>query len=586
MCIFCSQVAKTDNLTQEDAKEESDKQGTVNGIPVKQEETKLNKQCATLGALLSDVVDYNKDKMLNRSRSNNSGWCEERTDTYSEVPNGEGNKKLGSPEGTYVSELMPDASGDAHLPNSVCVSDLQLESKLAEDFRKEMEKQRRKCSHGPKSTKWSYTEVLQSLQNFMENEDTNKDSFAQSDVVEEQNTNKSTGYSRSNDDRKEDTEIKTDYGSLLESVGKLLDQIYAKYSTVMLDARGNNITPHNLENNSRAKFEATEDLCIKQGSVQESSHLNTDLVKFKEKKMNITENFATNQGKSSHNHGKYKLDNIKIAHGDKPEGQMRKPPPRVEKCKSKEKKIQYPNCKWQQVEEDNEIKEENKRNVRAELLKELQECDEKLKELYSEESFSSDNESDNSTGTSFESTEDSSTENAKSESSAESDYDSDSGRYYGMKKPLNGGGIYQNDMGQDGGYNETDFGATGDQIHNNDYGFYSQESTRNILEPEQQSSYACNNIHDAHPTQVPNWYTQSHGSDWFKHWYPHYWTSSYAYNPMVGQDYISYLKHYRNCYEQAAKYYSDLATRFQRNCNLQDTYQLQSSYIKEMLKKA
>ena len=144
MSIFCSQVAKTDNLAQEDAKEESGKRGTINGIPVKQEETKLNKQRATLGALLSDVVDYNKDKMLNHPRSNNSGWCEERADTYSEIPNGEGNKKLVSPEGTFVSQLMPDASGDAHLPNSVCVSDFQLESKLT-DFRKEMEKQRRKC---------------------------------------------------------------------------------------------------------------------------------------------------------------------------------------------------------------------------------------------------------------------------------------------------------------------------------------------------------------------------------------------------------------------------------------------------------
>ena len=582
MPVFCSQVAKTDNLAQEDVKKEIEKRGTINGIPVKQEETKLNKQCAALGALLSDVVVYNKDKMLNHSRSNNSGWCEGRADTYSGIPNGERNKKLVSPEGTFVSELMPDASGDAYIPNSVCVSDLQLESKLTEDFRREMEKRRIDCSHKPKSTKWSYTEALQSLQNFMENENTNKDSFAKSDVVEEQNTNKSTEYSRTNDDRKEDTEIKTDYGSLLESVGKLLDQIYTKYSTVMLDGRGNNIIPHNLENYSRAKLEVTEDLCIKQGNVQESSHLNTDLVKFKEKKINITENFATNQGKSSYNYGKYKSDNIKIAHGDRPEEQMRKSPPRVEKCKSKEKKIQYPNCKWQQVEEDNEMKEENRRIVRAELLKELRECDEKLKELYSEESFSSDNESRNSTGTSSESTEDSSTENAKGETSSESDYDSDSERYYGMQEPLGGGGIYQTDMGQDGGYNETDFGMTGNQIHNDDYGFYSQQqSTPDFAEPEQQSSYACNNIHDAHHTQVPNWYTQSHGSDW----YPHYWTSSYAYNPMVGQDYISYLKHYRHCHEQAAKYYSDLAICYQTNCNLQDTYQLQSSYIKEMLKK-
>ena len=413
----------------------------------------------------------------------------------------------------------------------------------------------------------------------MENEDTSRDSFAKSDVVEEQNTNKSTGYSRSNDDRKEGTEIKTDYGSLLESVGKLLDQIYTKYSTVMLDGRGNNIAPHNLENDSRAKLEVTEDLCFKQGSVQEGSDLNRDLVKFKGKKMNITEkNFATNQGKSSQNHGKYNSDNFEIALGDRPEEeQMQRTPPRVEKCKIKEKKIQYPNCQWQQVEEDNKIKEQNRKVVRAELLKELQECDEKLKELYSEESFSSDSESHNSTGTSFESTEDS-TENAKSEASSESDYDSDSERCYGMQKLLNRGGIYQNDVGQDGGYSETEFGTTGDQIHNDDYGFYSQQ------EPEQQSSYVFNNIHGANPTEVPNWCTQSHGSDWFKHWYPHYWTS-YAYHPMVGQDYVSYLEHYRHCYEQAAKYYSDLATCFQTNCNLQDTYQLQSSYIKEMLKK-
>ena len=565
-------MVKTDNPAQKDSQKESDRPRTINDVPVKREETKLHKQSAMLGTLLGDVVDYNKDKMLSHGRSNNSGLCAENGDTFQEIPNDEGNKRLvatsASPERTSVSELMPDASGDAHLPNLVCVSDLQLESKLTEDFRKEMEKRRSRCNHEPKSTKWSYTEALQSLQNFMENGDTNKDSFTKSGVVEEQNTNKSTRCSRSDDERKENTEIRTDYCSLLETVNKLLNQIHTKYSTVMLDGRGYNRTPHNLENSSESKFEMTRDLCTKQGSVREDLHVSLDHVKFREKNIDVTEkNFVTNNGKPSHYHSKYN-SNIEIVHKDRPEKEkMQRTLPKVEKSKIKEKKVQYPHSKWQPVEENNKIQEQNTEIVRAELLKELQECNERLEELYSGESFSSDNECHSSTETSSESTEDSSTEYAESESSVERDNDSNSELYVGN--------------------NETDFDTIGDQRHGADYSFYSQrQSTPEFVGAEQQDSYACNNMHGVHPTEVPNWFSQSHGSDWFKHWYhQHYWTSSHTYHPLVGQSYVSYLKHYRNCCEQAAKYYSDLANCYQTDNNLHDTYQLQSSYIKEMSKK-
>ena len=370
--------------------------------------------------------------MLNHYGSNNSGLREERRAVFSEIYNDEGNKRPMTTSLSHKGKSMPDASGDARLPNLVCVSDLQLESKLTEDFRKEMEKQR-KSNYEPKSTKWSYTGALQSLQNFMENEYTDKDNFSKSDVGEEQNTNKSTGHTRNDDDQNKD--IKADYGSLLETVGELLNQIYTKYSTVMLDGGGKNGTSHHLESESRAELEMK---CVS----QEGSHAYSDHVKFKEEKLNITKkNFTTNQGKSSQNRGKYNSNNIEIVQKDRPKKEeMQTTLPRVEQCKTKEKNIQYPRSKWQPVEEDNEIEEQNRNIVKAELVKELQECEEKLKELYSEESFSSDDES--STATSSECTEDSATENA------ESDYDSDSERYYGIKKPMVEGALYQTEMGQ------------------------------------------------------------------------------------------------------------------------------------------
>ena len=496
--------------------------------------------------------------MLNHSGSNNSGLREERRAVFSEISNDEGNKRPMTTSVSHKGKSMPAASGDARLPNLVCVSDLQLESKLTEDFRKEMEKQR-KSNYEPKSTKWSYTGALQSLQNFMENEDTDKDNFSKSDVGEEQNTNKSTGHTRNDDDQNKD--IKADYGSLLETVGELLNQIYTKYSTVMLDGGGKNGTSHHLESDSRAELEMN---CVS----QEGSHAYSDHVKFKEEKLNITKkNFTTNQGKSSQNRGKYNSNNIEIVQKDRPKKEeMQTTLPRVEQCKTKEKNIQYPRSKWQPVEEDNEIEEPNRNIVKAELVKEFQECEEKLKELYSEESFSSDDES--SAATSSECTEDSATENA------ESDYDSDSERYYGIQKPMVGGG-----------YSDTDFGRTGDQRHSDDYGFYSQQqNTPEFVGIEEDGGYG-NNMHGAHPTGVPNWYTQSHYSDCFKHWYQHCLTGSYAFHPVVDQGYASCLKHYGNYYEQAAKYYSDLANCYQTNCYLQDTYQLQRNYIKEMLKK-
>ena len=548
MSVFCTQVAKTYNPAQRDYQKESDRPGTINDVPVKREESKLYKQSAMLGTLLADVVDYNKDKMLNHCRSSNSGLWVEHGDTFPETPKDEGNKRLvatsASLEGTPVSELMPDASGDAHLPNLVCVSDLQLELKLTEDFRKEMEKRRSRCNHEPKSSKWSYTEALQSLHNFMENGDTSKDSLPKSDVVEEQNTNKITRYSRSDDERKENTEI----GSLLESVNKLLNRIHTKYSTVMLDGRGYNRTPHNLEKSSRTKL----DLSTKQGSVQEDLHVSSNQAKFRGKKINVTDkNFVTNNGKSSHYHSKYN-SNIEIVHKDGPEKEKQRTLPKVEKSKIKEKKVQYPHSKWQPAEENNKIKEQNTEIPRAELLKELQECDEKLEKLYSGDSFSSDNECHNSIETSSESTEGSATEDAESESSAESDSYSDSEIH------------------------ETDFDAIGDQRHGHDCSFYSQKQSTPDYAGAEQGSYACNYMPGVHPPDVPNWFSWYH---------QHYWTNSYAYHPIVSQGYVSHLKYYRNCCEQAAKYYSDMANCYQTDCNLHDTYQLQSSYIKEMMKK-
>ena len=50
-----------------DSQKETRPEELDNEARVTQEKSKIDKQSAVLGALLTDVVDYNKDKMLNHS---------------------------------------------------------------------------------------------------------------------------------------------------------------------------------------------------------------------------------------------------------------------------------------------------------------------------------------------------------------------------------------------------------------------------------------------------------------------------------------------------------------------------------------
>ena len=459
-----------------------------------------------------------------------------------------------------------DATGDAHFSSGIAVSYSEEESKLTENFRTEMEKYQRLCDDELKPRSWSYTEAFNSLQKIMESEETTYSATAKCDKDGRGTIESNKEHSTACDNENTGADRSVDYDPLLDSVTKLLDSVYLKYSTLMLDGKGTIGARNCKENDSNGKLELFENPNGELGleKAQKSPGVFSNEAKSINSEGKKRKNHQIPQKPSAELNDSY---SIKVTESEihvlvPEEDQQQKIVSKVQKAKTKGMKMQYPHSNWQPVEDSSPTKEQNENLTREELLKELRECDEKLKELCSGDSVSLDDDDGGSSQASTQIIDDSSSETY---TESDSDYDED-----------------HNSFGADNGYDYGDFHSNTD-YHQGDYSYsqhgYPPGTSGFAVPPHPGTSYT----HSTHAPVTSNWFSPS--NDVYTHWYNNFWTNPYNYPPAMGEAYVEHLKQYQQYYEQSAKYYSDLAKSYQANNSLEENYHLQKSYIDKMLKK-
>ena len=242
---------------------------------MEQDRSELNNHSSVLGAQLTDAVDNNEEKVLNYSHSSEIENCGDALHTTAEdaqkriffknsmdndykqesrenvqdqtikknmshdILNIGAEGKFGRVDGKCsftenpTEHLVHGGFSNGNVSRLIFPSDPQLEAQLTTDFRREMEKYQSRNEKKPTKYRWSYAEAAQSLQDFLRDCDNDC-------VTETKDKAKEDLGNIADDDKeleREEVEMKEDYDALVESVGKLLEHVYTKYSPVMLNTK-------------------------------------------------------------------------------------------------------------------------------------------------------------------------------------------------------------------------------------------------------------------------------------------------------------------------------------------------------------
>ena len=583
--------------------------GKWNTNPLKQTHSKLDRQSAVLGTLLTGVVDYNKDKMLdytNSSRIENSNSVRSRSvhaengrlvrelerNGCRQGERGQRSPRKSSWEEIQMEPLVHGGFGDGYLPSIISPFDPQLEAELTENFEKEMEKYGRK--HGKSKTrkcKWSYTEAFKSLQDFLASDDSNE-KVSMNPVNAEQIAVEKVQESV-NDCRENYAD--EDMDALVESVSKLLDQIDLKYSTVMINSRqhGDKDTVDTAMNVSRSGkrteskprekpefFEGGEMMreyksnrLITGDVVSDTQHESS---RKKSKKKEMTSKKKPNNVKPFQIGGTLIEQNNEIKKSDvKRENHAnvfssnakRECLESLRDTNHEQSTSAYPYNQWEAVANKRDKGENDQEQYigkdRAKLLKELQECDQRLNELDNADAV--DEYSD-------ETSKESDTESSESVESSEASDGEESEDYCEEKDSV-----------------EDDYQR--DAIVS---AYHTQDGYCNLY--NQHGAYGCYEKtgyqYDHHGNQVNgDGHSQLGGPfrsyDWFKSWAPQsYWQNPYFQQPVTGDSYITYLKQCLQSAMQTAQYYRDMVNYYEQGENLKENYIVQREYIDKMLRES